>query len=103
MPPLYVAILMSDRRYTDLFPSQDQTARASEARLLESEVERQKDEVASLKRQLVEAQSVEKERKRLADKVDKFETKVSPLLLSLRRHFALLSMMTTMGFHRWKI
>jgi uncharacterized coiled-coil protein SlyX len=56
---------------------QDQTARASEARVLESELSRQKEEVAQLKQQLAESQSVEKERKKLADKVDKLESKVA--------------------------
>lgn len=46
--------------------------------MLESEVARQKDEVALLKQQLVEAQSVEKERQKLADKVDRFERRVRP-------------------------
>ena len=55
---------------------QDQTAKASEARLLEAELSRHKDQVAQLKQQLLEAQNVEKERKRMADKVDKFEIKV---------------------------
>ncbi|CEQ41956.1 SPOSA6832_03735 [Sporobolomyces salmonicolor] len=54
----------------------DQTAKASEARVLESELARQKDEIASLKQQLVESQSIEKERKKLADKVEKLEGKV---------------------------
>jgi homeobox protein cut-like len=45
--------------------------------MLESEISRQKEETASLKQQLVEGQSVERERKKLADKVDKLESKVS--------------------------
>lgn len=57
--------------------------RASEARLLEAELGRQRDEVALLKQQLAEAQAVEKERRRLQDKVDKFESRVSPPLTSL--------------------
>ena len=56
---------------------QDQTARASEARLLESELGRQKEDVSLLKQQLSEAQAIEKERKKLQDKVDKFESRVS--------------------------
>ncbi|KAI5477893.1 Golgi membrane protein [Pseudohyphozyma bogoriensis] len=58
----------------------DQTARASEARVLESELSRQRDEVAFLKQQLAEAQSVEKERKRLADKVEKLESRMDDLI-----------------------
>ncbi|ORY89725.1 CASP C terminal-domain-containing protein [Leucosporidium creatinivorum] len=58
----------------------DQTARASEARVLESELSRQKEEVAQLKQQLAESQSVEKERKRLADKVDKLESKMDDIV-----------------------
>lgn len=55
---------------------QDQTARASEAKVLEMELARSKDEIASLKQQLVESQSVEKEKKKLADKVERLEAKV---------------------------
>jgi len=44
--------------------------------MLESEISRQKEEIASLKQQLVDGQSVERERKKLADKVDKLESKV---------------------------
>lgn len=45
--------------------------------MLESELARQKEEVAQLKQQLAEGQSVEKERKRLAEKLDKLENKAS--------------------------
>ncbi|GAA5864142.1 hypothetical protein JCM1840_000714 [Sporobolomyces johnsonii] len=58
----------------------DQTAKASEARVLESELARQKDEIASLKQQLVESQSIEKERKKLADKVEKLEGKMEDMI-----------------------
>lgn len=43
---------------------------------------RQREEVTFLKSQLAEAQGGEKERKRLADKVDKFELKVLPYCLA---------------------
>lgn len=43
---------------------------------------RQREEVGFLKSQLAEAQGGEKERKRLADKVDKFELKVRPYSLA---------------------
>lgn len=55
---------------------QDQTARASEARVLELEVARQKDEVAALKQQLAETQTLEKDKRKLSDKVEKLETRV---------------------------
>ncbi|CAD6579741.1 MAG: hypothetical protein CYPHOPRED_000996 [Cyphobasidiales sp. Tagirdzhanova-0007] len=58
----------------------DQTARASEAKLLESEVSRLKEESASLKKELIEAQGVEKERKKIQDKHDKLEIKMEELL-----------------------
>ncbi|GAA6014132.1 hypothetical protein JCM11491_004115 [Sporobolomyces phaffii] len=58
----------------------DQTAKASEAKMLESEIARQKDEIASLKQQLVESQSIERERKKLSDKVDKLETKMEDMI-----------------------
>ncbi|KAK4694877.1 homeobox protein cut-like, partial [Phenoliferia sp. Uapishka_3] len=58
----------------------DQTARASEAKLLESELARQKDEVGLLKQQLVEAQSVEKERKKLQDRVEKYESRMEEMI-----------------------
>jgi len=64
---------------------QDQTARASEARLLESELGRQKEEVGILKQQLNEAHAVEKERKKLQEKVDKFESKVGNLTTCIAR------------------
>ena len=50
--------------------------------MLESEISRQKEEIASLKQQLVESQSIEKERKKLSDKVEKLESKVRPFLLA---------------------
>ena len=56
--------------------SQDQTARASEAKLLESEVARLKEENASLKKDVQDAQVAEKERKKLQDKYDKLEAKM---------------------------
>ncbi|TNY17439.1 CASP C terminal-domain-containing protein [Rhodotorula diobovata] len=58
----------------------DQTARASEAKLLESELARAKDEISSLKQQLVESQQVEKERKKLADKVERLEGRMDDLI-----------------------
>lgn len=67
---------------TVVWLAQDQTARASEARLLESELAREREESISLKRQLADAQSIEKERKKLSDKCDKLETKVGPFALS---------------------
>lgn len=45
--------------------------------MLESEIGRQKDEIASLKQQLADSQSIERERKKLSDKVEKLESKVS--------------------------
>lgn len=69
--------------------------------MLESEVARQKEEVAALKQQLAEAQTVEKERKRLADKLDKLENKVrytssmsSPFANRLRSRWTRLSKTT---------
>ncbi|SGY13423.1 BQ5605_C010g05858 [Microbotryum silenes-dioicae] len=62
----------------------DQTARASEARILEGELARQKEENAALRQQLSEAASAEKERKRLAEKVEQLETRVSRAILRLR-------------------
>lgn len=56
---------------------QDQTARASEAKLLEADLARSKEENAALKQQLADAQTVEKERKKLADKVERLEGRVS--------------------------
>ncbi|GAA5935894.1 uncharacterized protein JCM15063_001840 [Sporobolomyces koalae] len=58
----------------------DQTVKASEAKMLESEISRQKDEIAALKQQLVESQAVERERKKLADKVDKLEGKMEDMI-----------------------
>ncbi|EGU12038.1 hypothetical protein RTG_01920 [Rhodotorula toruloides ATCC 204091] len=58
----------------------DQTARASEAKVLEMELARSKDEIASLKQQLVESQSVEKEKKKLADKVERLEAKMEDMI-----------------------
>lgn len=59
---------------------QDQTARASEAKLLETDLARSKEENAALKQQLIEAQSVEKERKKLAEKVERLESRVRDVL-----------------------
>ncbi|KAK4054157.1 hypothetical protein OIV83_001183 [Microbotryomycetes sp. JL201] len=58
----------------------DQTARASEARVLELEVARQKEQVASLQRQLAETQTLEKEKRKLSEKVDKLEAKMADLI-----------------------
>jgi cell shape-determining protein MreC len=44
---------------------------------LEAELGRQREENELLKRQLAEAQNADKERKKLQDKVDKLENKVS--------------------------
>ena len=61
-------------------PLQDQTARASEAKLLETDLARSKEENAALKQQLNEAQLVEKERKKLAEKVERLESRVRGVL-----------------------
>lgn len=61
---------------------QDQTARASEAKLLETDLARSKEENAALKQQLNEAQLVEKERKKLAEKVERLESRVRNVLSS---------------------
>ncbi|GAA5988242.1 hypothetical protein JCM10908_002127 [Rhodotorula pacifica] len=58
----------------------DQTARASEAKLLEADLARSKEENASLKQQLAEAQTVEKERKKLADKVERLESRMDDMI-----------------------
>ncbi|GAA6058937.1 hypothetical protein JCM10212_002889 [Sporobolomyces blumeae] len=58
----------------------DQTARASEAKLLESEIARQKEEIAHLRQQVAEGQAVEREKKKLSDKVDKLETKMEDMI-----------------------
>ncbi|BGP40941.1 hypothetical protein JCM10449v2_004906 [Rhodotorula kratochvilovae] len=58
----------------------DQTARASEAKLLESELARAKDEIAALKQQVVESQAVDKERKKLADKVERLEGRMEDMI-----------------------
>lgn len=58
----------------------DHTVRASEARLLESELSRSKDEVAQLKKELVEAKEVEKDRKKQQDRADKLETKLEDMV-----------------------
>ena len=59
---------------------QDQTARASEARLLESEVARLREDNANLKKELIEAQGVEKERKKLQDKNERLEAKMEDMI-----------------------
>lgn len=43
---------------------------------MESELARQKEENASLKQRLADAQTVEKDKKKLQEKVEKFESKV---------------------------
>ena len=63
---------------------QDQTARASEAKLLEADLARSKEENAALKQQLNEAQLVEKERKKLAEKVERLESRVRGVLYPRR-------------------
>lgn len=54
----------------------DQTARASEARLLEAQLARERSEVSALRTQLSEAQQADKERSKLADKVQQLEAKL---------------------------
>lgn len=44
---------------------------------MELDLARAREEASQLKQQLAEAQAIEKERRKLADKVDKLETKVS--------------------------
>ncbi|GAA5968216.1 hypothetical protein JCM8115_006159 [Rhodotorula mucilaginosa] len=58
----------------------DQTARASEAKLLETDLARSKEENAALKQQLNEAQLVEKERKKLAEKVERLESRMNDMI-----------------------
>ncbi|POY71026.1 hypothetical protein BMF94_5952 [Rhodotorula taiwanensis] len=58
----------------------DQTARASEAKLLEADLARSKEENAALKQQLADAQTVEKERKKLADKVERLEGRMEDMI-----------------------
>lgn len=60
---------------------QDQTARASEARLLEAELQRERAESSSLKSQLAEAQNSEKEKNALAEKVSTLEAKLENLVI----------------------
>jgi hypothetical protein len=55
--------------------------------VLETELNRQKEENELLRRQLSEAQSADKERKKLQDKAEKLENKVCVGILSpVRRH-----------------
>ncbi|GAA97019.1 uncharacterized protein L969DRAFT_105582 [Mixia osmundae IAM 14324] len=54
----------------------DQTAKASEARVLELSLKRAQDEAATLKAQLAEAQASDKERRKLAERAEKLEKKM---------------------------
>lgn len=72
--------------------------------MLESELARSKDEIAQLKQQLVESQAVEKERKKLADKVERLEGRVRrvshcPVKCDYRREQKADGRYTA---HRWK-
>ena len=74
---VYKALAEAPDPFPLLDAAVDQTARASEARLLESELSRERELVKDLRSELSEALNVEKEKKKLQEKVDKFETKVS--------------------------
>ncbi|GAA6023391.1 hypothetical protein JCM10207_002531 [Rhodosporidiobolus poonsookiae] len=58
----------------------DQTARASEAQLLQAELARQKEENASLRQQLQDAAAGEKEKRRLMEKVEKLEGRMDDMI-----------------------
>ncbi|GAA6034575.1 hypothetical protein JCM8097_005404 [Rhodosporidiobolus ruineniae] len=58
----------------------DQTARASEAKILEGELARSKDEVAQLKQQLAESASLEKEKRKLQERVEKLEGRMEDMI-----------------------
>ncbi|GAA5824549.1 hypothetical protein JCM11251_000470 [Rhodosporidiobolus azoricus] len=58
----------------------DQTARASEAKLLEAELARSREENAQLKQQLVDSQQGEKEKRKLQEKVEKLEGRMEDMI-----------------------
>lgn len=73
---LYKLLAEAPDPYPLLDAAVDQTARASEAKLLESDLVRQRDENQQLKKQLADAQAIEKDKRKLQDRCDKLEAKV---------------------------
>lgn len=58
----------------------DQTVRASEAKLLESELTRANDQIKSLKSQLKDTEKVEKELQKQTEKLEKLENKLEEMV-----------------------
>ena len=78
---MYKLLAEAPDPYPLLDAAVDQTARASEARLLESELGRQREENAALKASLAEAQALDKERKRALEKAERLEARMDELVV----------------------
>jgi homeobox protein cut-like len=61
---------------TDPCRPQDQAVSASEAKILEAELARSREETAQLKQQLADVAGVEKEKRKLQERVEKLEGRV---------------------------
>ncbi|OAV94748.1 hypothetical protein PTTG_03091 [Puccinia triticina 1-1 BBBD Race 1] len=77
---IYKLLAEAPDPYPLLEAAVDQTVRASEAKLLESELSRANDQIKSLKSQLKEAEKVEKESQKQAEKLEKLESKLEDIV-----------------------
>ncbi|PLW23037.1 hypothetical protein PCASD_11030 [Puccinia coronata f. sp. avenae] len=77
---IYKLLAEAPDPYPLLEAAVDQTVRASEAKLLESELSRANEQITSLKSQLKEAEKVEKEFQKQTEKLEKFESKLEEMV-----------------------
>ncbi|EFP84358.2 uncharacterized protein PGTG_10078 [Puccinia graminis f. sp. tritici CRL 75-36-700-3] len=77
---IYKLLAEAPDPYPLLEAAVDQTVRASEAKLLESELTRANDQIKSLKSQLKEAEKVEKESQKQTEKLEKLESKLEEMV-----------------------
>jgi homeobox protein cut-like len=77
---IYKLLAEAPDPYPLLEAAVDQTVRASEAKLLESELSRANEQIKSLKSQLKEAEKVEKEFQKQTEKLEKLESKLEEMV-----------------------
>lgn len=77
---IYKLLAEAPDPYPILDAAVDQTVRATEAKLLESELARAKQQISSLKTQLAESEKVEKELQRQVEKTERLESKMEEMI-----------------------
>ncbi|EGG07301.1 uncharacterized protein MELLADRAFT_43151 [Melampsora larici-populina 98AG31] len=77
---IYKLLAEAPDPYPILDAAVDQTVRATEAKLLESELARAKQEISSLKTQLAESEKVDKELQKQVEKTERLESKMEEMV-----------------------